>query len=118
MDFFLFEAEDGLFDAAFDRAALVALEPRDRKRYIEKLASLLRPGAKALLVTMEHDVGSGPPFSVPRDEVERLLSGAFDIEELAHEDALSTSPGLAQKGATRVVERAFALTRRAPAPQR
>lgn len=111
-DVFAFEPEGGPFDAIFDRAALVALDPSDRARYAEKLSSVLRPGGRMLLVTFEHDVGAGPPHSVPADEVERLFSNTFSIESLADEDVLQSNPNIAARGATRLHERAWLLERR------
>lgn len=111
-DVFDFEPEGELFDALFDRAALVALDPADRPRYAQKLASLLRPGGRALLVTFEHDIGSGPPWSVPPTEVAELFGEDFEIESLASGDALAANPRFGERGATYVRERAYALTRR------
>lgn len=111
-DVFAFEPADGPFDALFDRAALVAIAPSDRERYAEKLASVLRQGGRMLLVTFEHDLGAGPPHSVPGEEVERLFAGAFSIEALADEDVLEGNPNIAARGATRLHERAWLLERR------
>lgn len=111
-DVFDYTPEEGLFDAIFDRAALVAIAPDQRERYAAKLAGLLRPGGKVLLVSLEHDAGSGPPFDVDRTAVERLFAGAFTIEELSSEDILAESANIASKGATRVHERAYLLERR------
>jgi hypothetical protein len=69
-----------------------------------------------LLVTLEHDAMSdgapaGPPFSIERDEVDRLYASAFAITELESEDVLADSKNLVSKGATRAVERAYVLQR-------
>ena len=76
-----------------------------------KLAAIVRPGGKVLLVTLEHDAGSGPPFDVDRALVFRLFAGAFTIEELGSEDIFAESKNIAAKGATRVHERAYLLER-------
>lgn len=102
----------GSFDAVWDRAALIALPPDVRARYAKHVTSLVRPGGTMLLVTLEHDAGSGPPFEVTPDEVRAHYEAAFAIEELAHEDVLTDSPSLVQKGATRVHERAWLLTKK------
>lgn len=80
-DFFGLEVAEG-FDAAFDRAALVAIEPSRRQEYARALAKLLRPGAVLLLVVFEYDQSlfPGPPFSVPANEVQELFADSFHIE--------------------------------------
>jgi thiopurine S-methyltransferase len=105
------------YDAVFDRAATIALPPALRDRYAAHLATLVRPHGVVLLVTLEHDVTSdgapaGPPFSVDRDEVERLYEAAFTIQELESEDVLAESKNLAAKGATRARERTYTLHRK------
>lgn len=70
-DFF---ALRGAWDALWDRAALIALPPELRPRYVAHLRSLLRPGARGLIVTLDYpqEEREGPPFSVPADEVRAL----------------------------------------------
>lgn len=65
----------GTFEAAWDRAALVALPPPMRQAYVAHQRALLEPGARVLLVSVEHDLGEGPPFDVREDEVRRLWHG-------------------------------------------
>ncbi len=74
----------GAIDAVYDRAALVALPPPLRDRYVPHLRQIAADARRELLVTIEYPDGvfEGPPFSVPRDEVERRFAGAV-IEELA-----------------------------------
>lgn len=85
-DFFTLRPEHlgGPVDAAFDRAALVAVDPGERSRYAAVLAELLRPGAIVLLVVF--DMGRppdvGPPFSFRPGEVEALFAPAFSVQEL------------------------------------
>lgn len=66
----------GEWDAAWDRAALIALPPEVRARY----AALLRARVRGpiLLVTFVYDQGrrDGPPFSVDDEEVRRLYPDA------------------------------------------
>lgn len=74
-DVFAVTPEDtGPVDALYDRAALVALPPDMRKRYAAKVKSLLSPGAKGLLVTLEYKEGTvtPPPHSVVESEVRAL----------------------------------------------
>jgi len=39
---------------------------------MEVMQRIMAPGGKILLVTVEHDTGTGPPFSIPETDV-RLL---------------------------------------------
>eukprot|EP01043_Picozoa_sp_COSAG02_P037574 COSAG02_NODE_2831_length_7935_cov_5.630296_2_plen_244_part_00 len=58
-DFFDLEPSTaGSFDAVWDRASLVAIDPTLRERYVETIKRCLLPGAKYLLSVVEH-----PPFA-------------------------------------------------------
>ncbi|MGH1463704.1 MAG: thiopurine S-methyltransferase [Neptuniibacter sp.] len=69
--------------AVYDRAALIALPPEMRRRYVRYLIELLPVGVKMLLVTLEFEGGEGPPFSVKGDEVEKLYGENFEISCLS-----------------------------------
>jgi thiopurine S-methyltransferase len=98
-DFFAVSPDSwGRVDAIYDRAALVALAPEQRKPYVARLAKWLRPGGKLFLISFEHDMGSGPPFSVP--ETQDLLRPFFEVEPLHEEDVLDAEPRFRQRGAT------------------
>jgi len=73
-DFFeLTEKETGgKCTAVFDRGSLVAIEPNMREAYLRVMERILAPGGKILLVTVEHDEGKGPPFSITEEDVRRL----------------------------------------------
>jgi len=66
-----FDYSDGSYDAIYDRAALVALQPDLRPAYAAHTKTLVRPDARHLLITLEYDQSkvNGPPFSVLADEV-------------------------------------------------
>jgi thiopurine S-methyltransferase len=104
----------GLFDAAYDRAALVAVDPPDRPAYVEKLTSLLRPGAKILLVGFEYDPKemSGPPHPVNEADLVRLFADRFDIALLERRSILEEEPRFKEKGLTALAETAWLLSRR------
>lgn len=61
----------------YDRAALIALPPRMRVDYANKLLAWLQLGAGLLLITLEYPEHEkvGPPFSVSEDELQTLLPG-------------------------------------------
>jgi thiopurine S-methyltransferase len=92
----------------------VALPPDMRRRYAARMAELLAPGNPGLLLTLEYDQDrmSGPPFSVPVDEVHELFDPAFEVELLSREDVLPASPRFGEKGLKTLHESAFRLTRR------
>jgi thiopurine S-methyltransferase len=76
-------AEIGVFDAFYDRAAMIALPPDFRRRYVDVLRALLRPSATGLIVSFAHDPcdRDGPPFSVRDEEVRALWPEARKICE-------------------------------------
>lgn len=102
----------GMIDAVFDRAALVALPLEMRAGYVASVASVTRPGATGLLVTLEHDAGSGPPFSLDRAVVSASYGGAFDVTDLEREDVTKENANIVAKGATQVFEIGYRLVRR------
>ena len=96
-----FELDDtisgGRFDAIFDRASLVAIEPRLREDYVNTMSRLLAPGGRILLVTIERTSGTqdaklGPPFSVPEDEVRRLYESQTWVESVTFLDRDEEDP--------------------------
>jgi thiopurine S-methyltransferase len=104
----------GPVDAAYDRAALVALPPTLRELYARSFARLLTPGTPALLVAFEYpqELKEGPPFSVTPDEIERLYGEAFVVRELERVNIINESPGFADEGVNALYEVAYSLVRR------
>ena len=101
-------AELGVFDGAYDRAAMIALPTELRTRYAAHLQTLLTPKAKLLLITLHFDAPGGPPFSVPPAEVAAAYAGA-EIKLLASVDARPDAPGPIERGATFVHENVYAI---------
>jgi thiopurine S-methyltransferase len=81
----------GPVDGAYDRAALIALPPETRQAYGPHLVSLLAPGARLLVVTIDYDGTkmSGPPFCIPKDEPPRIFAKAGEGELLSELDILN-----------------------------
>ena len=104
----------GGIDAFYDRAALVALPPDMRQRYATRMSDLMASGDPGLLITLEYDQAlmSGPPFSVPRDEVHALLDAHFEVELLSREDVLVSNARFVEKGLHSLHESVFRLVRR------
>lgn len=76
-DFFaLTEADIDSPSLVFDRAALVALPPQMRQRYVQHLRTILPSKSEILLVTLEKEsnVDGGPPFNVGCAEVNELFA--------------------------------------------
>jgi thiopurine S-methyltransferase len=85
--------------AIYDRAALIALPPDMRHNYANHLHAILPVNTQTLLVTIDYPQHqrSGPPFSVPNDEVHTLFGKAFDIELLFEEDVKGESERISDK---------------------
>ena len=86
-----FEFDDELFDAHYDRGALIALTPELRPRYAEHTSSLLAEGASQFVLTVayDQDVCDGPPFAVSAAE---LLSYWPGLRELQRVDDTENAP--------------------------
>ena len=85
-----------------------------RAAYAAKLAALLPPASRVLLVSYSYDQAeiAGPPFAVPLPEIEQLFGADFTIEPLAATDVLWSHPVLEERGLTALEETAVLLVRR------
>ncbi|HEY6880386.1 MAG TPA: thiopurine S-methyltransferase [Polyangiales bacterium] len=105
--------ELGAVEGYYDRAALVALPPALRKRYVDHVTSLLQPGTRGMLVSFEYQPSEGgPPFSVAEDEVRALYEPGFHVELLERADILDAEPRFRERGITSLYETAYAVVRR------
>jgi len=114
-DFFaLTPALLGDIAAVYDRAALISWTPELRGAYAEHLTSLIASGTQVLLITLEYPQAemSGPPFSVTRDDLERLYSRSFDVREISRRDILANEARLRANGVTALSEVCYRLVRR------
>jgi thiopurine S-methyltransferase len=93
----------GHFDAAYDRAAMIALPEDLRARYVAHLPTLMAPKGRLLLVTLHYDAEGGPPFDVPPAEVERAYAQGR-VTLLESVDARADTPGPVSRGASFVQE--------------
>ena len=99
--------------AVYDRAALISWAPELRSMYADHIAALLRSRSEMLLITLEYpqEQMPGPPFSVPRAEVEQLYSRNFQIRELARQDILASEARFRSLGVTALAEVCYQLVR-------
>ena len=115
-DFFKLTAHDlGAAIGFWDRAALVALPPKMRRDYAEKMRRLLPVGSIGLLAsfTYPQDEKKGPPFSVSEDEVQELYGRWFEVEKVADEDILDHQPEFRERwGLSALRRQVYRLRRR------
>jgi thiopurine S-methyltransferase len=103
--------ELGEFDVVFDRAALVAIEPTLRARYVEACRARLADGGVTFLVAFAYDQSRapGPPWSVPADVVRELYAPfSASIEELETR-AAPANPRLIAAGIPALMETAYLI---------
>jgi thiopurine S-methyltransferase len=104
-NFFELNVDDGplgTFPAVFDRAALIAVEPARRDDYMARIHALSAADARLLMVALDHDMPTGPPFSVPRDALAILARGRFALDAVDDTDVLAAEPRFRDRGATRM----------------
>lgn len=114
-DFFALRAED-VADCPhfYDRAALIALPPALRERYVAHLSAILPERCEGLLVTVDYDhaLRDGPPFAVDDSEVrERWGAAGWSVTLLERRDVLAENWKFLKLGATRLDEAAYRLAR-------
>ena len=101
----------GEIDAVFDRAALVALPPPLRQRYVKLLTQLCQSKTSIFLISFSYDQSAmqGPPFSVDQSQVNALYSADFNIQLLHDKPIQQISPHLQVKGLSAASEQVYCL---------
>jgi thiopurine S-methyltransferase len=101
--------------AVYDRAALIALPPPLRRRYVGELHARLPAGCRGLLITLEYPQHEkqGPPFSVPEAEVRELYGRDWDVAMLERRDILAREPGFVAEGVGALETAVYRLARKA-----
>lgn len=102
-----FDLRGQVFDALYDRGALVAMPAEQRPAYVRQTDSLLDRNALKLVITLEYDqqAVSGPPYSVPAAE---LRSFWPDLEPVStHNDIDNSPPKFRDAGLTEFMETAW-----------
>ena len=75
----------GRIDGVWDRAALVAVNPEDRRRYADTITGLMDETTVYLVSSVSYDqsqLGGGRGFSVPAQMIRGLYGSTCDIELL------------------------------------
>jgi thiopurine S-methyltransferase len=100
-DFFKLEADElPAIDAIYDKAALIALPPDRRPPYARHLLDFCHSHTQILMNTFEYkqEEMTGPPFSVPFQEVQKYYGKQFYIELLHETDILDELPRFKSRG--------------------
>jgi len=109
-DFFQLTAADvAACTVIYDRAALIALPPELRTRYVHHLRAIFPQGVQMLLITLDypqHEI-NGPPFSISAQEVQDWYAAYSDIRQLASLDVLQQNERFLQRGVSSLTEQVF-----------
>lgn len=71
------------FDLVVEQTFFCALQPKQRKDYIEKMADIIKPGGKLAGVLFDFPLTEqGPPFGGSYEEYEGLFADYFTIHKL------------------------------------
>jgi cyclopropane fatty-acyl-phospholipid synthase-like methyltransferase len=72
-----------LFDSAIDSGLFHVFSDTDRRRYVEGMASVLRPGGRLFLLCFsEAEPGDQGPRRVTRKEIEEAFRHGWDVESI------------------------------------
>lgn len=101
--------------AVFDRAALIALPPELRLRYVDELYARLSNKCRGLLITMEYPAHErpGPPFNVDESEVRRHFGRDWNVDLLERSDILASQQNFIDEGVTALEACVYRLQRHA-----
>ena len=87
----LFDFDEPGHTGWYDRGAFVATPAEQRPAYAKHIDALLAPNAYRLLITLEYDddIATGPPFSIPREEILRYWP---ELREVDRYDDIDNGP--------------------------
>ena len=99
--------------AVYDRAALIALPPALRTRYLHALYAALPAGCRGLLVSLEYPQAQkdGPPFSVEEAEIRAGLAPDWHVDLLERRDILAEEAASSGQGLSALHTVAYRLRR-------
>lgn len=99
----------------YDRAALVALPPDMRARYVGHVYGQLSDQYRGLLLTLDYlqNQMDGPPFSVGDAEVQSLYEAHSEAQVIDRRGILDKEPKFAERGLTQLDTVVYRLSRKA-----
>ena len=108
----------GVFEGVYDRAALIALPPDMRARYVDHVYGQLAPNYKGLLITLNYDQAlmAGPPFSVNSVEVQTLYSPHSLAKLIDCREIIDKEPKFKERGLQSLETLVFELSAAQPSP--
>ncbi|MBL4607481.1 MAG: thiopurine S-methyltransferase [Pseudomonadales bacterium] len=107
------ESELESIQAVYDRGALVALPFGMRKSYMEKLLNGLSGSESWLLVTFEYDESlmQGPPFSIPKSEVQQYFEG-YEVCLVDKKEMIHSVPKAKKLGLSSIVQCVYVIAQK------
>ncbi len=95
----------------YDRASIVAIESFNRAAYKAKMLELIPLATPMLVVVLDYDQSrmSGPPFSVPVQEVIELYQPEYEVELLQSSELIEVQPHWKGRGLDSLIESALSL---------
>ncbi|MGV8940321.1 MAG: thiopurine S-methyltransferase [Lysobacter sp.] len=101
-------------NVVYDRAALIALPPPMRQRYVREVYAKLPADCPGMLITLEYPQAekSGPPFSVAEAEVRELFEPDWRVTVLERRDILAQQPAFIADGVMALHTAVYQLQRR------
>ncbi|MBK22593.1 MAG: hypothetical protein CME70_01195 [Halobacteriovorax sp.] len=112
-DYFKFVPREKL-NFAYDRAAIVALDPNNRKAYADQYAKNINAGGKLLMLTFEYDQSKcqGPPWSTEEYFIYEYFEKEFDIDILENSQIKVGNPRMQEAGVSTALQKTFLLTKK------
>jgi len=102
----------GPVNIVYDRAALTALPPDLRKRYVAHLFKIVSPGAQILLLTTEYAEANEPLsriFGID-EEIDALYAADFDVKLTCVESVFESDPRLPEQMPARAEDKVYRLS--------
>jgi thiopurine S-methyltransferase len=113
----IFDLDAEIFSSClgvYDRAALIALPPEMRDRYVQHIYAQLPAKYRGLLITLDYpqEQMNGPPFSVLDKEVQSLYAAHSNAIILDRRDTLAKEPKFAERGLAQLDTVVYRVERR------
>jgi len=73
---------DGQYDLIIEQTFFCAINPSLRKKYVQKMITLLKPKGKLIGLLFNTEFSGGPPFGGDKDEYFNLFENDFTIKTM------------------------------------